>query len=220
MEESRASLAAPQQDNRASHPADEYVLVPKAEGRGNPPGDEDSAYASLHSATSRVAIKRAFNAPVEPMEIDRATKASMELVPRRGADGFKTFQANSSAPLKRTHAAKSISSMDRRIDALEELVRSLRAGEVQRLVPDVQAPLSKWNQDTFAESEYDKESETSHNVFDREQSLEIRNINLDEFRTIKAKYEVTKGNVILCAKAERREVGVQISTEKETSECS
>lgn len=66
----------------------------------------------------------------------------------------------------------------------------------------------------------EKEAQASHDEFDREQNLQTRNVNLDEFRGIKDKYEVTKGSVILCAKAERREVSVQISAEKETSKSS
>lgn len=69
-----------------------------------------------------------------------------------------------------------------------------------------------------AGQELAKAAAASHDEFDRGQSLEPRSIKLDEFRRIKAKYDPTAGSVIVCAMAERREVSVQISAEKETSE--
>ena len=64
----------------------------------------------------------------------------------------------------------------------------------------------------------DVETEASRDEFDKAQKLDSRIVDLEEFRTIKDRYEPTKGSVLLCAKAERREVGVQVSAEKETSE--
>lgn len=176
--------------------------------------------APLLSATHRTAIESPVNISTDHLRSETAGKAATAPIPETGdlVSVLSADETTSSAPLKKPQSVEHISWMERRISTLEEELRSFRHETLWVFCMNLQFQLTFRSKRDSIGQQHEKEAEASHDEFDRGQKLETRIVKLDEFRDIKKGYEVTQGNVILCAKAERREVSVQISAEKETSE--